>query len=95
MAGTATFPRGWMLASVLFVMLLTTHNEWPSTSLQSETGKGQLWECPGCLWIEKMPQRRQPPRCRGPAGDEHDELIETRPVEGNGYKPSAGPSRFE
>ena len=94
MAGTATSPRRWVLPSVLLIALLATHNEWPSTSFLSDAGRSQLWQCPKCGWIEKKPQRRQPPRCWGPAEDTHPMAV-THLLEGEGHLPSDGPPRFK
>jgi hypothetical protein len=93
MAGTATSTRMWVLPSALLVALLASFNEWPSTSFQSDSGRSQLWQCPKCGWIERKTQRRQPPRCYGPAGDPH-RMAEAQLLEGEGRLPSVGPRRF-
>ena len=94
MAGPATSPRRWMLPSALLVVLLATHNEWPSTSLQSNAARSQLWKCPECGWIERKARQRQAPRCFGSRDRPHPSA-KTKLLQGSGHTPSNGPRRFK
>jgi hypothetical protein len=94
MAETATFPHRWVLPCALLVVLLASHNEFPSTSYQSGAPWSQFWKCEVCGWIERKSPLQDPLVCCGAKDDPHDMAV-TILLEGGGHARSRGPRRFK